>query len=227
MEKREHATNAPLPDKKVLIVDDHPIFRAGLISIVQIEPGLTVSGEAENAAQAIAAIERSQPDIVLMDIGLPDKSGLEALKDIRVMRQELPVLVISMHEESLYAERVIRAGGYGYIMKQAGPDKIMQAIRKVLSGGIYVSEKSSALILASLSGSRKRSSTSPLARLTDREFEVLNLIGQGREPHDIAQHLSLSIKTVDTHRSHIRRKLGLKNGTELIHYAVRWLSGQA
>lgn len=192
-----------------------------------MEPDLIVCGEAENAAQAMAAIERLQPDLVLMDMGLPDKSGLDLLKDVRVIHPDLPVLIISMHDETLYAERVLRAGGRGYIMKQAGPDKIIEAIRKALNGGIYVSERTSALILDNITGIRAKDTGASVGKLTDREFEVLRLIGHGREPHDIARQLHLSIKTVDTHRGHIKEKLGLKNGTELIHYAVRWVGEQA
>jgi DNA-binding NarL/FixJ family response regulator len=210
----------------VLVVDDHPVFRAGLIGLLQHEPDLTVCGEAEDAARTIAAVEKLMPDLVLLDMGLPDRSGLELLKDLRAMRPELPVLIISMHDETLYAERVLRAGGRGYIMKQAGPEKIIEAVRKVLGGGTYVSERTSALILENISGNKRSDTPSAIARLTDRELEILRLIGTGREAHDIATHLQLSIKTVDTHRAHIREKLGLKNTTELIHYAARWADGQ-
>jgi DNA-binding NarL/FixJ family response regulator len=210
----------------VLVVDDHPVFRAGLIGLLQHEPDLTVCGEAEDAARTIAAVEKLMPDLVLLDMGLPDRSGLELLKDLRAMRPELPVLIISMHDETLYAERVLRAGGRGYIMKQAGPEKIIEAVRKVLGGGTYVSERTSALILENISGNKRSDTPSAIARLTDRELEILRLIGAGREAHDIATHLQLSIKTVDTHRAHIREKLGLKNTTELIHYAARWADAQ-
>lgn len=212
--------------KEVLVVDDHPVFRAGLIGLVQSEPDLTVCGEAEDARHAVEAIDRLNPDIVLLDMGLPDKSGLELLKDVRAMHPALPVLVISMHDETLYAERVLRAGGRGYIMKQAGPDKIIEAIRKVLGGNVYISERTSALILDNMSGKHTTDNASATSRLTDREFEILRLIGEGKEAHEIADHLHLSTKTVDTHRAHIREKLGLKNATELIHYAVRWIGNQ-
>jgi len=226
MTKKTSAKTADALKKKVLIVDDHPVFRAGLAALVNLEPDLTVCGEADDAAQAMSAVERLQPEIALMDMSLPDKSGLELLKDIRAIRPELHVLIISMHDEALYAERVLRAGGRGYIMKQAGPDKVIQAIRKVLCGGVSVSDRVSAQILDTLSNSRSRVAVST-AKLTDREFEVLTLIGQGREPRDIAQYLHLSIKTVDTHRAQIKAKLGLKNSTELIHYATRWVSEQS
>ena len=219
-----HSANpAPTPpQQRVLVVDDHPLFRAGLIGLVSQEPDLKVVGEAQSAAQALAAIDELKPDLTLLDIGLPDKSGLELLKDIRAMHPGMAVLIISMHDESLYAERVLRAGGRGYIMKQEGPEKILTAIRKVLSGKVYVSDATSAAILDGMSGVRAQDTSTLVAKLTDREFEILSLIGQGRDAPDIARQLHLSIKTVDTHRMHIRDKLGLKSNTELIHYAVRW-----
>jgi DNA-binding NarL/FixJ family response regulator len=216
-----------LPAKKrVLIVDDHPIFRAGLTGLVNLEAELTVCGEAHDAVQAMALLEKLLPDLVLLDMSLPDKSGLELLKDIRAFAPRMPVLIISMHDETLYAERVIRAGGRGYIMKQEGPEKIVQAIRKVLFGGISVSDSISTQILDAMSGGKGGTSSS-VSTLTDREFEVYRLLGQGKEPHDIARTLHLSIKTVDTHRAHIRQKLGLRNATELIHHATRWVGEQS
>jgi DNA-binding NarL/FixJ family response regulator len=191
---------------------------------VNLEKDLTICGEAQDATQAMKALELLKPDLVLMDLSLPGKSGLELLKDFRAMSPRTPVLMISMHDETLYAERVIRAGGKGYIMKQEGPERIIQGIRKVLSGGIFVSERISALILDALSGTK--SGTSPVSSLTDREFEVYRLLGQGQEPHEIAHVLHVSIKTVDTHRMHIRRKLSLRNATELIHHATRWVAEQ-
>jgi DNA-binding NarL/FixJ family response regulator len=217
-------TPAPNEKKRVLIVDDHPVFRAGLTGLVNLETRLVVCGEAHDAAQAMAAVEKLRPDLVLMDMSLPGKSGLELLKDVRALSPKTPVLMISMHDETLYAERVIRAGGRGYIMKQEGPDKIVQAMYKVLSGGIAVSERMASIILDALSG--PKSGSTSVSTLTDREFEVYRLLGQGREPQEIASQLHLSIKTVDTHRMHIRQKLGLRNATELIHHATRWTADQ-
>jgi DNA-binding NarL/FixJ family response regulator len=211
--------------KQIFIVDDHPVFREGLVGLVKREIDLEVCGEADNAPQALTTIQSSKPDLVLADIGLPGKSGLELIKDLRTVCPGIAVLVISMHDETLYAERVLRAGGRGYIMKQEGPEKILQAIRHVLDGQIAVSGKMSARILETLSDHRSKSN-SPIARLTDREFEVLQLIGQGKDSHVIAEQLHLSVKTVDAHRGHLKEKLELKSGTELICYAARWVETQ-
>ena len=211
--------------KRIFIVDDHPVFREGLVGLIKREGDLTVCGEANDARQAMAAFERAKFDLLLLDISLPGKSGLELIRDIRAVRPNTAVLVISMHDESLYAERVLRAGGRGYIMKQEGPEKILQAIRQVLRGEVYVSAKVSDRILDAFSNRRARTS-SPIARLTDREFEVLRLIGQGKDSRAIAKQLNLSVKTVDAHRGHIKDKLDIKSGTELICYAARWLETQ-
>ena len=211
--------------KRILIVDDHPLFREGLVGLVKREPDWTVCGEADTASEALTATERLKPDLVLADIGLPGRSGLELIKDLRAACPEMAVLAISMHDESLYAERVLRAGGRGYIMKQEGPEKMLQAIRQVLSGQIYLSGKMSVRILDALAGGSAKAS-SPISRLTDRELEILQLVGQGNDSHIIAGQLHLSVKTVDAHRSNIKQKLNLKTGTELICYAARWLATQ-
>ncbi len=228
MPKKAAQKTAAPAKKSILIVDDHPVFRAGLTALVNLESDLAIAGEAHDAVQAMSAIESLRPDLVLMDMSLPGKSGLELLKDVRAMHPGLPVLIISMHDEAIYAERVLKAGGRGYIMKQAGPDKVIEAVRRVLEGRVFVSERISAQILDAMSDSRGKSAGSgaSTSKLTDREFEVLGLIGQGKEPNEIARLLHLSIKTVDTHRGHIKEKLGLRNGTELIHYATRWVVEQ-
>lgn len=228
MPKKAAPKKAAPAKKSILIVDDHPVFRAGLTALVNLESDLAIAGEAHDAVQAMSAIESLRPDLVLMDMSLPGKSGLELLKDVRAMHPGLPVLIISMHDEAIYAERVLKAGGRGYIMKQAGPDKVIEAVRRVLEGRVFVSERISAQILDAISDSRGKSAGSgaSTSKLTDREFEVLGLIGQGKEPNEIARLLHLSIKTVDTHRGHIKEKLGLRNGTELIHYATRWVVEQ-
>jgi DNA-binding NarL/FixJ family response regulator len=208
--------------KRILIVDDHPMMRQGLAQLIGAEPDLVVCGEVEDAGRALDILGTSKPDLVLADISLPGKNGLELIKDFQAIHPGLPVLVISMHDESLYAERVLRAGGRGYIMKQEGGKKLMQAMRQVLEGKIYVSEKISAGILEALSGRRPGAEGSPIESLTDRELEVFQLIGQGKGTRDIAETLHLSVKTVDVHRANIKMKLKLNSASELIRYAVRW-----
>lgn len=208
--------------KQILVVDDHPMMRQGLAQLINHEPDLCVCAEADSAAQALERAKDGKLDLALVDISLPDRSGLELIKDLQTYYPKLPVLVISMHEESLYAERVLRAGGRGYVMKQEGGKLLMQAIRQVLSGRIYVSEKMSAKILEIFSGHRAEAADSPTEMLTDREFEVFQLIGQGDGTREIADHLHLSIKTVEVHRANIRQKLKLKNGADVTRYAIRW-----
>jgi DNA-binding NarL/FixJ family response regulator len=166
------------------------------------------------------------PDLVLADISLPDKNGLELIKNIHAVRPATSILVVSMHDEGLYAERVLRAGGRGYIMKQEGGKQLLVAIRQVLNGQIYISEKMSHVILESFSGKRSDDGASPVARLSDREFEVFQLIGEGKGTRDIAQKLRLSVKTVEVHRANIKEKLKLKSATELIRQAVQWADAQ-
>lgn len=207
----------------VLIVDDHPLFREGLVHLLQNERDLIVCGQTGTAAEALGLVEKLRPALVLLDISLPDRNGLELIKDLHTLRPELPVLVISMHDEALHAERVLRAGARGYIMKQEGGGKILDAIRRVLAGQIYVSGKMSALILERVAGQRPKGSRSPIERLSDREFEVFSLLGQGLATREIARRLHLSVKTVEVHRLNIKRKLGLRTATELVRYAVRWV----
>ena len=217
----------PSPSKrKVLIVDDHPIMRQGLAQLINHEPDLIVSGEAEDAPAAMTAIEQLRPDLVTVDITLPGKGGLELIKDIRALHPELAMLVVSMHDESLYAERVLRAGARGYIMKQEGGKLLMQAIRQVLDGQIYVSNKMSVRIVETFAAGRPAHEKSPLENLTDREFEVFHLIGEGRGTRQIAEQLHLSVKTVEVHRLHIKEKLKLTNAPSLVRYAVRWVETQ-
>ena len=210
--------------KRIYIVDDHPIFREGLKGVIAHQPGLTVCGDADTAVKAFEEIRALKPDLVLTDIGLPGKSGMELLKDLHAFDRALPVLVLSMHDETLYAERVLATGARGYIMKQEGPDRILQAIATVLAGKVHVSEKMAAGILEHIVRPESKAEASPVGRLTAREFEVLRLIGEGKDGHDIAADLHLSLKTVNSHKTHIREKLGLKNFTAVIHFATRWLA---
>jgi len=208
--------------KRVLIVDDHPVVREGLVQQINREPDLQVCGQAGNASQALELLEQGKPDLALVDINLPGRSGLELIREIRVLAPTLPVLVLSMHDESVFAERVLRAGGRGYVSKQAGPDKLAQAIRRVLAGQIHVSETVSTRLLGGLSGRASRVA-SPIEKLTDRELDVFALIGQANETKEIARRLHMSTKTVEAHRGAIKRKLKLKTGPELTRHAVLWV----
>src|ERR1700741_3221649 len=207
---------------RIFIVDDHPMTRAGLTHLINHQPDTLACGEAENAAEALDLFDVSQPDLMLIDITLPGKSGLELIKDIKAIRPGLPILVISMHDESLYAERVLRAGARGYITKHEGGEKLMQAIRLVLGGQIYVSDKMSAHILETFSGGQAASARSLIAQLSDREFEVFELLGEGLSAREISERLHLSAKTVDAHRANIKAKLVINTTSELISYAARW-----
>jgi DNA-binding NarL/FixJ family response regulator len=220
------AGKAGVNKTRILIVDDHPMTRAGLVHVINHQPDLMVCGEAESAAQALDILDSSRPDLLLIDITLPGKSGLELIKDVKAMQPELPMLVVSMHDESLYADRVLRAGARGYITKHEGGEKLLEAIRHVLRGKIYVSESMSAHILEIFSGGQNRLDRSSIEKLSDREFEVFESLGEGLSSQQIAKKLHLSAKTVDAHRSNIKTKLSIKTTAELISYAARWTSHQ-
>lgn len=226
MKTKKKKPAAPAP-KKILIVDDHPMMRDGLAALITAQPDLTVCGQAADAREAMQVIESRWPDLVLMDISMPGKSGLEAIKDIQALAPGLAVLVISMHDESLYAERVLRAGARGYVMKQEGGKRIMEGIRAVLENKVFVSEKMSARIMDAFTGRRGAAAGSSVESLSDREFEVFQLIGRGRCTKEIADQLHLSVKTVEVHRVNIKAKLKLATSSELVHYAVRWVESQS
>lgn len=218
---------SPAPARRrILLVDDHPFMRAGLAQLIDRQPDMIVCGEAGNPTEAMQAIAKSQPDLVLTDLTMPGRSGLEFVKDLRATDTSAAILVVSMHDEVVYAERALRAGARGYIMKEAGGENLLAAIRQVLRGEAYVSPRMSARILDNLATPRPRGSNSPIEKLSDREFEVFQLIGQGKSTRDIATQLHLSTKTVDVHRSHIKEKLELTDVTALIRHAVRWVETQ-
>jgi DNA-binding NarL/FixJ family response regulator len=217
---------APGARKRILLVDDHPMMRAGLAQLINKQPDMEICSEAGTPAEAMSALSASNSDLLLTDLTMPGRSGLEFIRDIHALHPDLPILVVSMHDELLHAERVLRAGARGYIMKEAGGEKLLAAIRQVLSGQAYVSEKMSATLLDKLSGRKPRGSSSPIEKLSDREFEIFQLIGQGRSTRDIAKQLHLSPKTVDVHRGHIKEKLELKDATSLVRHAVRWVETQ-
>jgi DNA-binding NarL/FixJ family response regulator len=207
--------------KKVFIVDDHPIVRQGLMQLINAEQDLTICGQGEDAYQALKQIRALKPDVTLLDISLKDTGGIELLKEMRAQDPTLRVLILSMHDESLYAERALRAGARGYVMKQEAPQVLLQAIRKVLKGEVYVSEKMSAVLLQRMVGNRKPDGALPMDRLTDREMEIFRMIGAGMTVKEIAEKLFLSAKTIEAHREHIKEKLSLKTSAELLRFAIR------
>jgi DNA-binding NarL/FixJ family response regulator len=213
--------------KRILVVDDHPIVREGLADLINKEKDIEVCGCAENIPQTIKAIKELDPDVVTVDISLEDASGLELIKDIKIQFPGLPVLALSMHPESFYAERAVRAGAKGYITKQEATKNVITAIRKVLSGGLYLSEQMKEKLLHSLVGdSESDAAVSPIDRLADRELEVFSLLGQGRATRQIAEQLCLSVKTIETYRSRIKEKLSLSSGSELLQCAFQWANRQ-
>lgn len=211
--------------KRLLLVDDHPIMRHGLAQLIRAEAGLQVCGEAGSAREGLEAVGRLSPDLVVIDLTLPDKSGLELLKDIQACHPGTLCLVLSMHDEGMYGERALRAGARGYIMKEAAADHLITAVRKVLAGGIYVSDSMASRMLEQVTGQRLR--TAALDSLTDRELEVLEMIGQGVATKVIAEKLCISARTVEAHRAHIKEKLGITDGAALVRYAVQWIERQA
>lgn len=213
----------PVTTKRILIVDDHPIVRQGVRRVIEQESDLRICAEAETATEALRLFEEHQPDLAIIDITLKGTDGLELTKWIRARSERIPILIMSMHDESLYAERVLRAGAHGYVMKAEVADKIVIAIRKALLGEIYLSEKVEQNILHEVSGRTTEVDQSPVRKLSDRELEVFRLIGQGMGTRAIADHLRLSIKTIETYRSHLKEKLGLANATQLVRYAAQWI----
>jgi DNA-binding NarL/FixJ family response regulator len=207
----------------VLIVNSHPITRIGLAQLINKQLDLVVYDEAGTAAKALDALNTGKPNLVLSEIALPDKSGLELIKDIKAIRPGLPVLVISMQDEAFYAERALRAGARGYITKHESAEELMNAIRQVLDGKIYVSQRISTHILETSLAGNATGVRSSIAGLSDREFEVFELIGRALSTRDIAKRLHLSAKTVQAHRVNVKRKLHVKTSPELICYAARWI----
>jgi DNA-binding NarL/FixJ family response regulator len=207
---------------RVLLVDDHPIVRQGLALLIEREADLSVCGEAEGAHTAFHAIETLRPDIVLLDISLNGPDGLEVLKEIRVKTGSLPVLILSMHDESIYAERAMRAGANGYIMKQEATEKVLIAIRRILQGDVYLSDRLTTTMLQQYVRGGAHTKSSPLLNLTDRELEVFRLIGEGHGTRQIADELHLSVKTIESYQAHIKEKLALRNARELVQHAIEW-----
>ena len=207
---------------RVFVVDDHPIVRQGLALLVNREDDLVVCGEAEDAHAAIQSLAASKPDILIVDISLNGPDGLDLLKDVRMRYPELPVLILSMHDESIYAERALRAGAQGYIMKQEATEKVLVAVRRILSKEIYISERIANRMLQRYIGNRSVGRPSSIADLTDRELEVFRLIGEGHSTRQIAEELHISVKTVESYQAHIKEKLSLRSARELVQHAIQW-----
>lgn len=218
---------------KILLVDDHPVFRKGLIHLINDEEDMYVCGESEDVFSAIQEIKKTRPDMVIVDITLKDTSGLELIKYITEHYKKLPILVISMHEETLYAERAIKAGALGYIMKQEMTFNIGHAIRQVMSGNIYLSEKMNNKMLASMFTKKKSKKTEdddiqdPSTFLTDRELEIFTLIGKGFKRKQISEKLNLNVNTVGTYREKIKEKLNLETSSEMTALAIQWVQGMS
>ena len=210
----------------VLVVDDHPLFRKGVVQLLTDEPDLEVRAEASNSQEALGLLRRHKLDLAVVDIGLDGSAnGIELTKSIRAEKPNLPVLVLSMHDETMFAERALRAGARGYVMKREALDNFIAAVRTVLRGEIFISENmSKRMIFAHLHGGAD--AASPVDRLTDRELEILQLLGKGRELGDIAKELHISAKTVEAHRAHIKEKLDFKNAREVARVAVTWVNQQ-
>jgi DNA-binding NarL/FixJ family response regulator len=211
---------------RILIVDDHPLVRAGLRSLFDDEPDLTICAEVSNVRDAIEVARTQNPDLALIDISLDDGNGIELIKRLKVHTPELKMLVCSMHDESLFAERAINAGARGYVNKHQVTEQILEAVRQVLAGRIYLSEKMVERVINGFA-KKKDAGTSSIEDLSDRELEVFGLIGQGLSTSKIAERLHLSVKTVETHREKIKRKLQLATGGELVRHAVQWHIEQA
>src|SRR5438270_3900486 len=211
--------------KRIVIVDDHPLFRKGLEQLINSSnDAFRICGEAGDAAEGMTEIRKLKPDLAIVDLSLPGANGIELIKNIRAEFQKLPVLVVSMHDESLYALRALRAGAQGYVMKQEALENVINAIREVLAGRPYLSNDMSAKLITNFAAGTNEAN--PTDKLSDRELEILELIGKGRDVREIARALHISAKTVETHRAHIKEKLNLKNARQVTRFAVQWLEGQ-
>jgi len=204
------------------VVDDHPLLRQGLALLIYQQQDLEVCGEAEEAQAAMQAIAQRRPDILIVDISLSGPDGLDLLKNVRASYPDLPVLILSMHDEAIYAERALRARANGYIMKQEATEKVLVAVRRILNGEVYLSERMANKMLQQYMGGARAAIDSRISALSDRELEVFRLIGEGRGTRAIAEEMHLSIKTVETYQAHIKEKLSLRSGRELIQHAIQW-----
>lgn len=218
------STPAETTKRKVLIVDDHPVFRHGISALINAEADLEVCGEAASSPAALEAMRTLKPDVCLLDISLPGTNGIELIKLMRAEQPKLPLLMLSMHDESLYALRALRAGALGYVMKAEALTHVLDALRKVLKGEIYVSSRLSERLIFQAVQSTDGSAGSPVDKLSDRELEVLELLGRGNGTKQIASELHLSVKTIETHRAHIKEKLGFRDAGEMVRFAIDWVA---
>ena len=217
----------PSSKARILLVDDHRMLLNGYTLMLDAEPDLVVCATATSVPEALAAVEREHPDLVVTDLTMAGRGGLDLIKDLAVLSPSIRILVCSMHDETLYAERALRAGAKGYVMKDADGPTFLTAIRRVLSGRVFMSEKLAARVLDSFAGAQPRGSDSPLKKLSDREFEIFRLFGEGKTAKDIAAQLNLSPKTVSVHRDHIKEKLEYSTSAEMIRQAVRYVEAES
>ncbi len=223
---RELPVQLPTPvntKTRVFIVDDHPLLRKGLGELINQQLDMTICGEAEDAPEALKAVCQIRPDLVIVDISLKSQNGIELIKNIKAVNPSIQILVLSMHDESIYALRVLKAGAKAYVMKQEVVDKVMEAIRRIRAGKVFVSERVAAQMLSQVVDGNDPSRNSPVDSLSDRELEIVTMIGNGTATREIAKRLSISIKTVESHRAHIKDKLSLTNATQLVQWCVRWV----
>jgi len=219
--------HAPVAEKsRVFLVDDHTMFREGLRQLIEREANMIVCGDAPDAAEAMRGIRATHPDVVLLDISLAGTSGIDLIKDIKTEFEDMPVLVVSMHDESLYAERALRAGAMGYVMKHEPARTVKAAIQKVLGGDMYLSEKMAAGVINRFMRGQPEQPRSPIETLSDRELEVFRMLGQGKGVRVIAEELGLSIPTINSFRNRIKEKFGLKTSTEVMLHAIQWVQGE-
>ncbi len=224
-----HPASAPTPTpakRRIFLVDDHPITRQGVVVLINQESDLEVCGEADSAPKAFDLLQKSKADLAVVDISLKTTSGIELTKNLKVLLPDLPILIMSMHDESLYAERALRAGAKGYIMKQEASDNILVAIRRILEGELYLSEKMKEKMLHRLVHNRKDEVVFSIDTLSDREMEVFQLIGNGFSTRQIATKLNLSVKTIDSYREHLKLKLHIEKGADLVRHAIQWVKSE-
>lgn len=224
--RREKKNPAKKPVRRVVIVDDHPLFRHGLTQLIEADGTLSVCGEAASAPEGLGEIRRCQPDLAIVDVGLKGTNGIELMKSIKAEFPHVAVLMVSMHDESLYAIRALRAGARGYVMKQEALDRVVIAIREVLAGKVYLSQEMSDRVIMKFLQGENSSEEGVADRLSDRELEVLAQIGRGRSTREIAGDLHLSVKTIESHRLRIKEKLNFKTSPEMVRFAVEWVAQQ-